>query len=304
MVGGAGYVGNVLVRRLLAAGHRVRVLDSLLFDHGAAIAARLRGPGFCVRPRRPALGRGRSRAALEGVTDVVLLAALVGDPICKKYPELARERQRRRRRHRARRRRRGAGSTASCSPRPAATTGCGDGRAGDRGVRAGAALALRRDQGRVRAADPRSRRRRLDFCADGAADRDRLRALAADALRPDDLGVHAHARDRAGAASSTTPTPGGPTATSPTSRRAIMTVLEADADAVARRGLQRRPRGRELHQAHGRRGGPGASRRRGRGRATTEGGVDPRNYRVSFDKIRGRLGFEPQHARPATPSAA
>src|SRR4030095_12854943 len=27
--------------------------------------------------------------ALKGVTDVVLLAALVGDPICKKYPELA-----------------------------------------------------------------------------------------------------------------------------------------------------------------------------------------------------------------------
>ncbi|MGB3465295.1 MAG: SDR family oxidoreductase, partial [Cyclobacteriaceae bacterium] len=29
--------------------------------------------------------------ALEGVTDVVLLAALVGDPICKKYPDLARK---------------------------------------------------------------------------------------------------------------------------------------------------------------------------------------------------------------------
>jgi nucleoside-diphosphate-sugar epimerase len=30
-------------------------------------------------------------AALEGITDVVLLAALVGDPICKKYPELAKK---------------------------------------------------------------------------------------------------------------------------------------------------------------------------------------------------------------------
>ena len=31
-----------------------------------------------------------------------------------------------------------------------------------------------------------------------------------------------------------------------------------------------------------------------------EGGRDPRNYRVNFDKIRERLGFEPQHRVPET----
>jgi nucleoside-diphosphate-sugar epimerase len=30
----------------------------------------------------------------------------------------------------------------------------------------------------------------------------------------------------------------------------------------------------------------------------TEGGEDPRNYRVSFEKIRSRLGFEPEHRVP------
>jgi nucleoside-diphosphate-sugar epimerase len=89
VVGGAGYVGNVLIRRLLAAGYRVRVLDSLLFDHGTALSALFEEPGFeFVRGdlRDTALVEG----ALDGATDVILLAALVGDPLCSKYPDLAR----------------------------------------------------------------------------------------------------------------------------------------------------------------------------------------------------------------------
>ena len=89
VVGGAGYVGNVLVRRLLEAGHGVRVLDNLLFDHGAALAGIFEAPGFSF-VRGDLRDEGDRVAALEGVTDVVLLAALVGDPLCKKYPELAR----------------------------------------------------------------------------------------------------------------------------------------------------------------------------------------------------------------------
>jgi nucleoside-diphosphate-sugar epimerase len=90
VVGGAGYVGNVLVRKLLAAGYGVRVLDCLLFDHGSALAGVFEEPGFSFLHgdlRRAADVEG----ALDGITDVVLLAALVGDPICRKYPDLARE---------------------------------------------------------------------------------------------------------------------------------------------------------------------------------------------------------------------
>ncbi|MGH2962372.1 MAG: NAD-dependent epimerase/dehydratase family protein [Solirubrobacterales bacterium] len=90
VVGGAGYVGNVLVRRLLAAGNRVRVLDRLIFEHGAALAPLLEEEAFSFHH-----GDTRSAedldAALDGVSDVVLLAGLVGDPVCKRYPELARE---------------------------------------------------------------------------------------------------------------------------------------------------------------------------------------------------------------------
>lgn len=88
VVGGAGYVGNVLVRRLLEAGHGVRVLDRLIFDHGAAIAPLLEHPRFSF-----VMGDLRDAAAVEralaGVTDVALLAGLVGDPITKTYPELS-----------------------------------------------------------------------------------------------------------------------------------------------------------------------------------------------------------------------
>jgi nucleoside-diphosphate-sugar epimerase len=89
VVGGAGYVGNVLVRDLLAEGHEVRVLDSLLFDHGAALASVFDRPGFEF-VRGDLTDRAVAERALDGVGTVVLLAALVGDPVCRKYPELAR----------------------------------------------------------------------------------------------------------------------------------------------------------------------------------------------------------------------
>ena len=90
VVGGAGYVGNVLVRLLLAEGYRVRVLDALLFDHGDAIAPVFDHPRFSFL-RGDIRDAGAVEQALEGVTDVVHLASLVGDPISRKYPELARE---------------------------------------------------------------------------------------------------------------------------------------------------------------------------------------------------------------------
>jgi nucleoside-diphosphate-sugar epimerase len=88
VVGGAGYVGSVLTTRLLEAGAQVRVLDQLIYDNGFALQhlldnERLR---FVRGDLRDAATFAR---AADGVHDVVLLASLVGDPICKKYPELA-----------------------------------------------------------------------------------------------------------------------------------------------------------------------------------------------------------------------
>ncbi len=89
VIGGAGYVGCVLTDALLAQGYRVRILDNFLYDHFHVAES------LVSRPRTSLLvGDLRDRAALDqalaGVTDVVLLASVVGDPISRKYPDLAR----------------------------------------------------------------------------------------------------------------------------------------------------------------------------------------------------------------------
>ncbi|HYH61621.1 MAG TPA: NAD(P)-dependent oxidoreductase [Solirubrobacterales bacterium] len=89
VVGGAGYVGNVLVRMLLGDGAKVRVLDRLLFDHGSALAGTLEEPDFDF-VKADLADDDAVRGALDGIDDVVILAALVGDPIASKYPDLAR----------------------------------------------------------------------------------------------------------------------------------------------------------------------------------------------------------------------
>jgi nucleoside-diphosphate-sugar epimerase len=88
VTGGAGYIGATTTRALLAAGHAVTVLDSLL--HGqAAVAASLAEAGARVvgGDVRDAAAR---REALDGADAVVHLAAIVGDPACARDPELSR----------------------------------------------------------------------------------------------------------------------------------------------------------------------------------------------------------------------
>jgi nucleoside-diphosphate-sugar epimerase len=88
VTGGAGYIGSTLVPFLLADGHHVRVLDSLLHG-GESLLGVWSHPGFefvqgdiCDRTKR--------QAGLAGVDAVVHLAAIVGDPACARKPDLAR----------------------------------------------------------------------------------------------------------------------------------------------------------------------------------------------------------------------
>jgi nucleoside-diphosphate-sugar epimerase len=89
VTGGAGYVGSLLVADLLARGRSVRVLDSLL--HGSVPS--LLGP-FGHERFEFAHGDVRDavavRAAVDGVEAVVHLAAIVGDPACARDEDTAR----------------------------------------------------------------------------------------------------------------------------------------------------------------------------------------------------------------------
>lgn len=80
VVGGAGYIGAVVVRRLLQTGFQVRVLDSLVYGD------------FALREvlghKRLEFIQGDCRniqdvvKAMTGVGSVIHLAAIVGDPAC------------------------------------------------------------------------------------------------------------------------------------------------------------------------------------------------------------------------------
>jgi nucleoside-diphosphate-sugar epimerase len=90
VTGGAGYVGSRAVLELLASGHRVRVLDSLL--HGS-VPSLLGAWGsrdfeFVEGDVRDPATRGDVLAEAKAV---IHLAAIVGDPACARQPEAARE---------------------------------------------------------------------------------------------------------------------------------------------------------------------------------------------------------------------
>lgn len=89
LVGGAGYIGTVVAAALLARGYRVRALDCFLYENEAVIYPLLAHPGFEFVYGDFAQSADL-RAALEDISDVVILGSLVGDPITKKYPDEAR----------------------------------------------------------------------------------------------------------------------------------------------------------------------------------------------------------------------
>lgn len=86
LVGGAGYVGSVATAHLLNAGYAVRCLDNLIYAHDQCVVPFLSHPDYEFL-HGDITDRNHISNALYGITDVVLLAGLVGDPITKNFPE-------------------------------------------------------------------------------------------------------------------------------------------------------------------------------------------------------------------------
>ena len=80
VTGGAGYIGSVLVRRLLARGIEVRLVDRML--HGAHGLDGLEHEARLAVLRRDLRDPRGHDELLEGVTQVIHLAAIVGDKAC------------------------------------------------------------------------------------------------------------------------------------------------------------------------------------------------------------------------------
>jgi nucleoside-diphosphate-sugar epimerase len=89
VTGGAGYIGALAVDELRRAGRDVRVLDALIHDQ-IDIAEQLERDGVEV-VRADIRDADARRAALQDAEAVVHLAAIVGDPACARDPELSQE---------------------------------------------------------------------------------------------------------------------------------------------------------------------------------------------------------------------
>jgi nucleoside-diphosphate-sugar epimerase len=88
VTGGAGYVGAVLVPKLLAAGHTVRVLDTYWF--GRDVLAACRGHPHLTEIQGDMRDRVVLERSLKGCTAVIHLACISNDPSFELDPALGR----------------------------------------------------------------------------------------------------------------------------------------------------------------------------------------------------------------------
>src|SRR3972149_5564576 len=89
VTGGAGYVGTALIPQLLEKGHRVKVIDNLMYGGDSLL------PFFKDKRFEFIMGDIRNRDDLKKAVskaDIIIhLAAIVGYPACRKQPQLAEE---------------------------------------------------------------------------------------------------------------------------------------------------------------------------------------------------------------------
>jgi len=87
VTGGAGYLGNHVVRQLVEIGHDVRVFDRLCFEE--SVAEELKKLPGCEFVRGDIRKIGEFPALFEGAHAVIHLAGLANDPSCDLDPEMA-----------------------------------------------------------------------------------------------------------------------------------------------------------------------------------------------------------------------
>ena len=89
ITGGAGYVGSVLVRKLVNLGYDVKVIDSLVFgnDGISSLINDKKIEFFNLDIRETE----KISSIIQNIDCVIHLAAIVGEPLCKKIPDAAKQ---------------------------------------------------------------------------------------------------------------------------------------------------------------------------------------------------------------------
>ena len=87
VTGGAGYIGSVLIGQLLQCGYKVRTIDNFSFGSNSLTQYKSDKNFECIHGDITNLTD--CKQATKSIDTVVHLAAIVGDPACKKFPDQA-----------------------------------------------------------------------------------------------------------------------------------------------------------------------------------------------------------------------
>tara|TARA_B100001750_G_scaffold248161_1_gene277194 strand:- start:645 stop:1649 length:1005 start_codon:yes stop_codon:yes gene_type:complete len=85
LIGGEGYIGNVVAHKLLADGYSIISYDNLLYNNHICVTNKLHLKNYKFI-FGDMLDKNTIKPLIQDSYAVVLLAGLVGDPITKKYP--------------------------------------------------------------------------------------------------------------------------------------------------------------------------------------------------------------------------
>lgn len=86
LIGGAGYIGSVIIKKMLFDGNQVRNLDNLFFDNKFSINQYEKEKNYEFI-NGDLCSEKVLKKVIKGISDVVVLAGIVGDPLSKKYPK-------------------------------------------------------------------------------------------------------------------------------------------------------------------------------------------------------------------------
>lgn len=90
IIGGSGYIGTVLSKKLLKEGEEVVNLDNHLFNNHYAIDKLNKNKNYTFI-KGNFLNENDLIKSVKSVSDIIILASIVGDPLSKKYPEITKE---------------------------------------------------------------------------------------------------------------------------------------------------------------------------------------------------------------------
>ncbi len=88
LIGGEGYIGNIVSEKLLSVGYSVTSFDNLIYGNNTCVLNHIHNPNYQFI-YGDMLDKSVLERAIQESEIVVILAGLVGDPITKKYPRAA-----------------------------------------------------------------------------------------------------------------------------------------------------------------------------------------------------------------------